>query len=294
MDRIPVNAVTTLTFYNGIVMPLLGLGTFELRGDACVAAVQASLAAGYRRIDTATAYRNHADVATGVTASGVPRNNIFITTKVAPGDHGETRAYEAVLRSLAELRTEYADLVLLHWPGVARMKPIDARQRELRIASYRALCRLLAEGRTRAIGVSNYLTRHLDELDAASLPTPHLNQVEVHPLLPQAELLAACAARRVAIEAYSPLGRGAPALLEHPRLLRVASAVRRPPPAVLLRWALQRGCAVSVKSANISRIKENMDIFDWALDDEAMRELDAIGHEPPAPKRYNWDPTPIV
>lgn len=285
--------MATFELRNGVRFPAVGFGTFEVRGPACRAAVSAALRCGYARVDTAAVYRNHGDVADGIADSGVARDAVFLVTKVGPSDHGD-RAYAAALRALDELRTPYADLLLVHWPGVAGMRADAVGQRELRVESWRALVRLAAEGRARSIGVSNFTPAHLAELAAAHLPAPHVNQVELTPLLPQDETRAACAGSGIVVDAYSPLARASPQLLEHPAVLSAAAAAGRTPAQVVLRWALQRGCAVTVKSVRAARIAENLDVVGWALGADAMVALDAAGSAPPAPLRTCWDPTLIA
>lgn len=296
----------------GVRMPLLGFGTYCLRGPACVAAVEAALTCGYRLLDTAAVYRNEADVAEGLRRSGVPRADVFITSKLRPHDAGPP-AYDACLASLAALGTPYLDLYLIHWPGRAGVALGDAvAQRAARRESWRALRRLLREGRVRAIGVSNFTPAHLAQLeedaaadDAADAGAgaggndddggrrPSVNQVELHPLLQQRHVVAACAARGVVLQAYSSLARGAPALLAHPHVAAAAAAHGVTPGQVALRWALQRGFAVIPKSASRARIVENAGALRWRLGDAEMAALDAL-EDAVGSTRTCWDPHTVA
>eukprot|EP00947_MAST-08B_sp_MAST-8B-sp1_P000390 g390.t1 len=207
-------------------MPRLGLGTFQSRDDACVAAIRAAVEAGYRLIDTAACYRNHAAVARGLEASGVAREDIFLTSKIAPKDQGEAKAREAVLKMLEELGTAYVDLALIHWPGTQRKKADDPGNRERRTQTWLALEQLQREGACRAIGVSNYTVRHIKELleDPRTTAVPAVNQVECHPRWPQEELRSFCSANGIHVQAYSSLGQGAADLLEDPTVQAIAAA----------------------------------------------------------------------
>jgi 2,5-diketo-D-gluconate reductase A len=274
-------------------LPAVGLGTYQLRGPACAAVVAAALRAGVRHVDTAAAYRNEGDVADGLAASGVPREAVFLTSKLAPGDAGPG-AYAACLASLAALRVDYLDLYLVHWPGAGGRAPGDPAQPALRRASWEALQRLHAEGRVRAIGISNFTPAHLDELCAAPWCTvrPAVNQVELHPLLGQAAILEACARWGVAVVAYASLARGADALLRAPPLPAAAAAHGVTPAQVALRWGLQRGWAVIPKTARVDRVAElspSALLHGWALTDAEMAALDGL-EAASGSLRTCWDP----
>ena len=272
-----MDITSTVTLNNGVPMPRLGLGVWRAAAGREVRdAVAWALEAGYRHIDTARLYGNERDVGEVVRASGLPREDVFITTKLRNQDQGYRQARRALHESLDDLGLDYVDLYLIHWPLERR-----------RLESWRALEEALAEGRARAIGVSNYLPRHLDELRAASDVIPAVNQVELSPFLYQRELLEYCRSRGIALEAYSPLTRGY--RLEDPALVAVAARHGRTPAQALIRWGLQHDVVVIPKSVTRERVYENAAVFDFTLSDAEMTALDAL-HEG---AHYAWDPTQV-
>jgi len=252
-----------LRLNNGVEVPALGLGTYKLVGEAAYAPVRAALGCGYRHIDTASFYENEEAVGRAVRESGVPREEVFITSKVWNTEQGYDRTLQACERSLARLGTDHLDLYLVHWPVPGK-----------RLETYRALERLYEEGRVRAIGVSNFTVRHLEELYGACQVMPAVNQVEMSPFLYQRELLEHCRGRNVLVTAFSPLARGR--VLGDPVLAEVAARHRRSPAQVMIRWCLQKGMAVIPRSADPAHIKENADVFDFSLDEEDMARLDLL------------------
>jgi methylglyoxal/glyoxal reductase len=260
---------------NGVEIPVLGLGVFRAgQGKETQQAIRWALEAGYRHIDTAKVYGNERDVGIAVRDSGLPREELFITTKLWNSDHGAKAAVRACEDSLRALGLEQIDLYLIHWP-VER----------LRLESWKALEGLLRDGKCRAIGVSNYTVRHLDELLAAGLTVPAVDQVEFSPFLYQRELLEHCAKHRIALEAYSPLTKGI--RLRHPTVVEVARHHGRTPAQVMIRWCLQRNTIVIPKSTNRDRIRENAQVFDFSLSDNEMARLDGLHEE----LHTGWDPT---
>lgn len=257
---------------DGISIPWLGLGTYMARGDAVYRAVIEALEAGYRHIDTAAFYDNEADIGRAIRDSGLPRERIFVTTKLWNSD--QARPQEAFARSRDRLDVGPIDLYLLHWPVP-----------EHRIAAWGALEELLAAGECRAIGVSNFTRSHLEELLAAASVPPAVNQVEMSPFLYQRELIDYCHQRDIRIEAYSPLTKGRK--LQDPRLVAIADGVGKTPAQVLIRWCLQKELVVLPKSQSPARIRENAAVTDWSLDPDTMRELDALDER----FRSSWDPT---
>lgn len=253
----------TVRLSNGVELPRVGLGVYQARGDDTVHAVLDALKHGYRHIDTAAAYGNEREVGLAVRSSDVPRSEIFVTTKLWNDDQGYERALRAFDASLERLGLDYVDLYLLHWPVFGE-----------RVDSWRALERLLAEGRVRAIGVSNFMPRHLDELLDKTEVVPHVNQIEVNPFLQQREVRAYCDSKGIAVEAYSPLTKGE--RLGHPVLGRIAEALGRSPAQVLLRWGLEHGLVVLPKSTRTKRIRENGALFDFELTSEQMALLDDL------------------
>ena len=288
---------TKLTLNDGHLIPQLGLGVWQTRaGATCEAAVLAALEAGYRHIDTAAMYGNEESVGAAIRMSGIPRKNIFVTTKLWNSDHGNPG--RALDTSLRKLKLDYVDLYLIHYPVRERRQ------------SWRALEALQAEGKARSIGVSNFTIRHLTELLAETKTVPAVNQVEFHPYLYQRDLLDFCAGEGIVVEAYSPLTKGE--RLTDPKLVAIARkySTTGPQPAaswsqlpivdrlsrrsetkstaqILIRWALQHGLAVIPKSANRRRIFEDADIFDFEITPEDMELLDRFNED----LRTCWDPT---
>ncbi|MYR25258.1 MULTISPECIES: aldo/keto reductase [unclassified Streptomyces] len=255
----------TVTLNNGVVMPQLGFGVFQVPDDETTAAVASALEAGYRSVDTAAVYGNERGVGRALASSGVPREELFVTTKLWNDDQGYDATLRAFDASLDKLGLEYTDLYLIHWPTPARDRYVD---------SYRALEKLLADGRTRAIGVSNFQPAHLERLVAETGVVPVLNQVELHPGLQQRELRATHAALGIATEAWSPLAQGA--LLKEDALTTLAERHDRSPAQIVLRWHLQSGNIVIPKSVTPARIRENLDVFGFTLSEEDMAAVDAL------------------
>ncbi|MDT0411177.1 MULTISPECIES: aldo/keto reductase [Streptomyces] len=255
----------TVTLNNGVVMPQLGFGVFQVPDDETTAAVASALEAGYRSVDTAAVYGNERGVGRALASSGVPREELFVTTKLWNDDQGYDATLRAFDASLDKLGLEYTDLYLIHWPTPARDRYVD---------SYRALEKLLADGRTRTIGVSNFQPAHLERLVAETGVVPVLNQVELHPGLQQRELRATHAALGIATEAWSPLAQGA--LLKEDALTTLAERHDRSPAQIVLRWHLQSGNIVIPKSVTPARIRENLDVFGFTLSDEDMAAVDAL------------------
>lgn len=265
---------STVALPGGVEMPILGLGVWQTgAGAETRGAVKAAIAAGYRLVDTARVYQNEADVGAAIRDSGVARERIFVTTKLWNSDHGYDRTLRACDQSLARLGLEQIDLYLVHWPAPGRRE------------TWRAMERLLADGKARAIGVSNYTIRHLEELLGECRIAPAVNQVEFSPFLFQRALLEFCRARHIQLEAYGPLVRGQ--RMGHPELVRVAEKHGRTPAQVLIRWAIQHELVAIPKSARPARIAENGDVFGFALDAEDLRALDALDEG----LRTCWDPT---
>jgi 2,5-diketo-D-gluconate reductase A len=271
----------TITLNNGVTIPQLGFGVWQVPDVEAERSVAAALSVGYRSIDTAKLYFNEEGVARAIRSSGVARNELFVTTKLWNDEHG----YDSVLRafdaSLQRLGLEVIDLYLIHWPVPKQDKYLDA---------WRALEKIYADGRARAIGVSNFtlanLQRLLDEADVV----PAVNQVELHPQLAQRELRAFHAEHRIATEAWSPLGSGK-GLLELPELAEIAAGYGRSPAQVVLRWHLQNGVIAIPKSVTPSRIAENFDVFGFTLTDADVRAIDGLDagrRLGPDPATFNW------
>jgi diketogulonate reductase-like aldo/keto reductase len=275
MGRPDLTIRSTTTLRHGVEIPMLGLGVYQARpGAETREAVRAALQVGVRHVDTARAYGNEEDVADAITQSGVRREEVFVTTKLWNSDHGYDATLRACDASLARLRMERVDLYLVHWPV-----------QRVRHETWRAMERLLADGKARAIGVSNYTVRHLDELLARAHEAPSVNQVELHPFLAQAELRRFCAANGIAVEAYAPLVKAR--RMDEPVIRRIAERHGRTPAQVLVRWALEHGLVVIPKSVQPGRIRENADVFGFSLDAGELAALDALDEG----YRTSWDPT---
>jgi len=258
-----------ITLASGVRVPQLGLGVWQASPEETEAAVAFAIGeAGYRHIDTAAIYRNEEAVGRGIAASGVPREEVFVTTKLWNADHGRDRARSALDASLQRLGLDHVDLFLIHWPLQ------DAARRA---ETWRALEELRDAGLTRAIGVSNFTIAHLEELMALGGAVPDVNQVELHARFPQHELRAFCEARGIAVEAWSPLG-GAPkswgdkpnTLLGDPVVAGIAARHGRSSAQVLIRWHLQEGRIVIPKSVHPERIAANLDVLGFELDAEDL------------------------
>ncbi|AZM49560.1 oxidoreductase [Streptomyces sp. WAC 06738] len=252
--------VPTITLNNGVTMPQLGFGVWQVPDAEAETAVRTALDAGYRSIDTAAIYGNEAGTGKALTGSGLPREELFVTTKLWNSEHGYDAALRAFDDSLRRLGLDHVDLYLIHWPAPAKDKYLD---------TWRALEKLYADGRARAIGVSNFQPAHLQRVLDEGTVVPALNQVELHPDFAQADVRAFHAAHGIATEAWSPLGQGK-GLLDEPVLRELGEKHGRSPAQIALRWHLQLGNVVIPKSVTPSRIRENIDVFGFELDDADM------------------------
>ena len=266
---------TKVKLNSGAEMPIFGLGTFQARsGKETRDAVLGALQIGYRHIDTASIYGNEEDVGAAIKESGIPREEVFVTTKLWNSDHGYDSAPAAFEGSRRRLGLSYVDLYLIHWPV-----------QDLRNETWRALETLLEEEKCRAIGVSNYMTWHLEELLENSSTVPAVNQVEFSPYLYQKDLLKFCRKSNIQLEAYSPLTKGRK--LDDPKLVALASKYSKSPAQILIRWALQHQMVVIPKSSVRERIVENAGVFDFGISTEDMRALDLFDQG----LRTSWDPS---
>jgi len=246
-------------------MPVIGLGVAELSDDETERAVSAALEIGYRLIDTASVYGNEAAVGRAIASSGIPRAELFITSKLANADQGITSSQAACNASLERLGLDYLDLYLIHWPAAQLGKYVD---------SFGGLIQSRANGLIRSIGVCNFTEEHLSTVIDLTFVTPAVNQIELHPLLNQAELRAVNAAHNVVTEAYSPLAVGR--LVDNPTVTSIAGEYSRTPAQVLIRWSLQLGNVVIPRSAKPERIASNFDVLDFELAAEHMEALNGL------------------
>ncbi|MGV9350659.1 aldo/keto reductase [Streptomyces spiralis] len=268
--------VPPIILNNGVEMPQLGFGVWQVPDDEAERAVAAALEAGYRSIDTAAIYGNEEGTGRGIAASGIPREELFVTTKLWNSDQGYDATLRAFDASLAKLGLEYLDLYLIHWPLPSRGRYAD---------SYKAFETLLADGRVRAIGVSNFLPEHLERLIAETSVIPAVNQIELHPHMQQHASRAFHGEQGIATEAWSPLGQGK-GLLEVPAIVAIAQKHNRTPAQVVLRWHVQLGNIAIPKSVTPARIRENIDVFDFSLDEEDLAAISALNED----RRLGPDP----
>jgi 2,5-diketo-D-gluconate reductase A len=272
--------VPSLTFNNGVQIPQLGFGVFQVPPAEVIEPVLTALEEGYRLIDTAAMYGNEEGVGTAIAQSGVPRDEIFITTKLNNPDHGYDATLKAFDTSMSKLGIDVLDLYLIHWPQPKRNSYVE---------TWKALEKLYADGRVRSIGVSNFAIGHLRRLAAETDVKPVANQIELHPGLPQLELRAFHAEHEILTEAWSPIGQGQ-GLLEDPTIGAIAGRAGRSPAQVVLRWHIQHGNITIPKSVTPSRIKENLAVFDFELADEdmaALTDLSGTGRIGPDPDTFN-------
>ncbi|MFV9633522.1 aldo/keto reductase [Mycobacterium neumannii] len=267
MTESPGNAaaVPTVTLNDDHTMPIFGLGVGELSESETEQAVLAALSAGYRLIDTAAAYGNEEAVGRAIKASGVPRDDIFVTTKLATPDLGFQSSQDALKASLGRLGLDYVDLYLIHWPAGEHGKYVD---------SWGGLMKRKEVGDTKSIGVANFHAEHLSNVIDLSFFTPAINQIELHPLLNQAELREVNAGYGIVTQAYGPLGVGR--LLENETVTSVAQAHGKTAAQVLIRWSVQLGNAVIARSSKPERIASNLEVFDFELTDDEIASLNGL------------------
>jgi 2,5-diketo-D-gluconate reductase A len=276
-----VSNAPTITLNNGSVMPQLGFGVWQVPDDEAASAVGTALDAGYRSIDTAAIYENERGTGQGIASSGLPRDELFVTTKLWNAEQGHDSTLRAFDASLDRLGLEYVDLYLIHWPMPGVDKYVD---------TWKAFEKIHSEGRARAIGVSNFHPAHLQRLFDETGTVPAVNQIELHPRLQQSGPRAFHAEHGIATEAWSPLGQGG-ALLREPELTAVAGKYGKTAAQVVLRWHVQIGNVVIPKSVTPSRIRENIDVFDFELDEEDMAVLAGLNTDSRLgadPEHMNW------
>jgi 2,5-diketo-D-gluconate reductase A len=261
-----MSTVPSLVMNNGLQIPQLGFGVFLVPPEETKQAVTEALEAGYRLIDTAQGYRNEEGVGAAIAESDVPRDELFITTKLTNSEQGYDTTLAAFDGSMDKLGIDVLDLFLIHWP----LPMFDQY-----VETWRAFEKLLADGRVRSIGVSNFEIPHLQRLLAETDVTPAVNQIELHPEFPQEDLREFHQQHGILTESWGPLGQGK-GLLENPQIVEVAQRKNRTPAQVVLRWHVQLGCVVIPKSVNPDRIRENINIFDFELDDADMAEISKV------------------
>jgi 2,5-diketo-D-gluconate reductase A len=256
---------THVELNDGEAIPRIGFGVFQVAPEETAEAVSYALQTGYRAVDTAAAYGNEREVGRAVRASGIGREEVFVTTKLWNSDHGRGSAHRAFDRSLDRLGFDYVDLYLIHWPAPGR---------RLYVETWAALIELKAAGRARSIGVSNFEIEHLERVVDATGVAPAVNQVELHPRLQQPELRRFHAEQGIVTEAWSPIAKGR--VLDDPVVTELAARHDRTPAQIVLRWHLQLGNVVIPKSVTPARIEENFRVCDFTLDDDAMRTIETL------------------
>lgn len=293
--------------YNNVEVPRVGLGTWQLKGEECFNSVSTALKVGYKLLDTASAYENEEQVGKALqeykktvdsSASSqklkIETGNeygIFITSKAKTSEIGSEKTYKACHESLKRLQLPKLDLYLLHWPGSSGLAVDSEQNRSVRRAAWMEMEKLYNEGKVRAIGVSNYLVNHLNQLirDGVNIK-PMINQLEYHPLCQNEELIAWAKDNKMQLQAYSSLGIGNTQLLKHPTILDISNEVGRTPAQVLLRWSLQKDFCVIPRSKTANRIVENFDVTNFQLNESFMKKISSISEK----ARFCWDPTTVV
>jgi diketogulonate reductase-like aldo/keto reductase len=272
----------TFTLANGIKIPCIGFGTWQAQGDDCRTALSAALKAGYRHIDTAAAYNNEVEVGEAIAQSGIPREKIFLTSKLWNKQRGYESALAACDESLRKLGTDYLDLYLIHWPANAKQFP-DACE-GINQEAWRGMEKILADGKARAIGVSNFHPHHLEIIARTATVTPMVNQIEYNPGFTQPNVVSYCQNRNILVQAWSPLGSGR--LLNDPGLAVIAGHYGKSVAQLCIRFALQRGILPIPKSITPARIVANTNVFDFEITKADMSAIDDLpvfgnsGHNP--------------
>jgi len=265
--------VPALKFHTGNTIPQIGFGTWPIKGDDCYKAVKfAVINAGYRQIDTAFFYDNHKDISRALkeifATTDIKRSDLFITSKISRMSHGYEKALEEADKIFKELELDYLDLLLIHNPFVEGLDKQDPKAAEVRLGTWKALEKLKDEGKVKDIGVSKYTVNHFKHLFAHCKHKPVINQIECHPLLFEDEIIKFCRENDIIIQAFSPIAKARPELLENEVIVKLAKKYNKTPAQICLRWGVQQGFVVIPKSTNENRIKENIDIFDWELEKE--------------------------
>jgi diketogulonate reductase-like aldo/keto reductase len=271
--------IPSLKLNQGTKIPFIGFGTWQLSPKEAKASVLAAIESGYKLIDTARIYRNEEAVGEAIKLSGIPREELFVTTKLWNSDQGYDSAIEAAEESLQKMNLDYLDLYLIHWPGEGPKKRHD---------SWRAMIDLQKQGKIQAIGVSNFTINHLKALSEVSDVTPAVNQIEFHPFIydEQKDLLKYCQDKDIIFEAYSPLAQGH---LSDDILTQIGQTYTKSASQVMLRWAIQKGTIPLPRSRSADHIKENLEVFDFELTDDEMQQIDSLS----SGNRQSWDPTDL-
>jgi 2,5-diketo-D-gluconate reductase A len=264
-----------MTLNDGNSMPRLGFGVWRISNADAAAVTRTAVSMGYRSVDTAALYKNEAGVGKGVRECGVAREDLFVTTKLWNTRHGYDEAFKAFDESMERLGLDYVDLYLIHWPVAGSAKYVDA---------WKAFIKLRESGRVKSIGVSNFMQEHIERIVGETGVEPVLDQIELHPLCQQADLTGYLEKRGICVEAWSPLGKGKS--VDLPEIAAIAGKYGKSPAQTILRWHIQRGRIVIPKSADPGRLRENFELFDFALSDSDMAAMDKLNRE----ERMDMDP----
>lgn len=260
-----IESMENVTLNNGVLMPCIGLGVYRVENKEAEKIVETALSVGYRHIDTAMYYHNEEAVGKAIKKSGIPRGDIFVTTKMWNADQRSGKVQEAFEASLEKLGLDYIDLYLIHWPVEGKF-----------VDTWKKFEEIYKSGKVKAIGVSNFLPRHLDELLKAATVTPAVNQIELHPYLIQQETLDYCKKAEIQVEAWSQFAANQTGLFDEQILTDIAKSHSKSPAQVILRWDYQRGVVTIPKSANKERMKQNLDIFDFELTDDEIQKINSL------------------
>ncbi|ESP02235.1 hypothetical protein LOTGIDRAFT_205112 [Lottia gigantea] len=292
-----IKIAMSVVMNTGHKIPLIGLGTFKIKGSDLVATVlEAAISSGYRAIDTASVYKNEADIGRNLKEIlpkyDLKRKDIFITSKLGPKDHGKDKCRASCLKSIEVLQCDYLDLYLIHWPGGQGLQPSDTRHKDLRRESWQAMEQLYNEGKIKNIGVSNYLQRHIEELLEYCTIPPAVLQIEFHPHLQQKPLIEFCQEKNIFFQAYSSLGTSDDnnKLLTDEVVITISKKLQKTPAQVLLRWAIQQNIGVIPKSTNSQHIDENQKITNFSLSSEDMNSLNNLESS----THYCWNPECVL
>ena len=278
-----MSSVPTIALNNGVEIPQLGFGVYQVSPEECVEATLTALEVGYRHIDTAEMYGNEKQVGEAVRKSGLDRGEVFVTSKLNNGFHARDAALTAFDRSLEDLGFDYLDLFLVHWP----LPGIDVDF----VETWKAMEEIYTSGRAKAIGVSNFTEHHLKRLHEETTVLPAVNQIEVHPYLTQEPLRSFNAEHQIVTEAWSPIAQGK--VLDDPAIADIAQRVGKTPAQVVLRWHVQRGDVIFPKSVTRSRVEENFALFDFELDQGDVASIDGLNRDErigPDPDTFNYIP----
>lgn len=257
--------VPKISLNSDVAIPQLGLGTYLMRGEECVRAVSAALDMGYTHLDTATVYENEAEVGQAIQSSKVSRSDVFLTTKLANSDQRDPHG--AFKESLRLLDTDYVDLYLLHWP---------LPKRDTALGAWEGILEIFNAGQARAVGVCNFEIEHLEMLHDETGVYPSVNQIELHPEHQRRELVAFCQEKNIAVQAWGPLAQMKSDLLQRPEITVAAELLDKTPAQIVLRWHIEKGNIVIPKSANVKRLRENMNIFDFELTETMISDIDLL------------------